>query len=86
MVLKVDYKINHKQEYLYTSSDIPLLDAFDKSQVQINNSCRQGHCGQCVLKLHKGHVIWKKKPLTPLNNDQILACCCMPATDITIST
>ena len=85
MVLKVDYYIEEKQRHLYTPSNVCLLDALDKHQVRVNNNCRQGHCGQCVLKLHKGHVIWRKKPLTPLNNDQILACCCMPATDITIS-
>ena len=85
MVLKVNYNIDKKTDYLYTTADIPLLDALDAHQVKVTNNCRQGHCGQCVLKLHKGHVIWRKKPLTPLNNDQILACCCMPATDITIS-
>jgi ferredoxin len=85
MVLKVDYKIGEHNDHLYASSDNYLIDVLEERKVYLNNNCRQGNCGQCVLKLHAGNVLWHKKPLAPLNNDEILACCCKAATDISIS-
>ncbi|HCJ78353.1 MAG TPA: ferredoxin, partial [Gammaproteobacteria bacterium] len=48
-----------------------------------NYSCRQGHCGSCVLQLLSGDVI-HQDCLVPLSQGEILACRATPITDIKI--
>ena len=48
--------INGKTESLYVYGEHSILTELEEHNVVINHSCRQGHCGSCVLLLLKGDV------------------------------
>ena len=76
--------INGKTESLYVFGDESILTELEAHNVLINYSCRQGHCGSCILKLVDGEVI-HQECLVPLSKGEILACQSKPTTDIKIT-
>ena len=77
--------INGKTESLYVFGDESILTELEAHNVLINYSCRQGHCGSCILKLVEGDVL-HQECLVPLSEGEILACQSKPTTDIKITT
>ena len=77
--------INGKTESLYVFGDESILTELEAHNVLINYSCRQGHCGSCILKLVDGEVL-HQECLVPLAKGEILACQSKPTTDIKIAT
>ena len=77
--------INGKTESLYVFGDESILTELEAHNVLINYSCRQGHCGSCILKLVDGEVL-HQECLVPLSEGEILACQSKPTTDIKIAT
>ena len=77
--------INGKTESLYVFGDESILTELEAHNVLINYSCRQGHCGSCILKLVDGEVL-HQECLVPLSEGEILACQSKPKTDIKIAT
>jgi ferredoxin len=83
-MFKIDIdNINGKTESLYVYGDKSILAELEEHNALINHSCRQGHCGSCILKLVKGDVTHKNS-LVPLSRGEILACQSKPITDIKI--
>ena len=76
--------INGKTESLYVFGDESILTELESHNVLINYSCRQGHCGSCILKLVEGDVL-HQECLVPLSEGEILACQSKPSTDIKIT-
>jgi len=76
--------INGKTESLYVFGDESILTELEAHNVLINYSCRQGHCGSCILKLVDGEVL-HQDCLVPLSEGEILACQSKPTTDIKIT-
>ena len=76
--------INGKTESLYVFGDESILTELEAHNVLVNYSCRQGHCGSCILKLVEGDVL-HKECLVPLSEGEILACQSKPTTDIKIT-
>ena len=76
--------INGKTESLYVFGDESILTELEAHNVLINYSCRQGHCGSCILKLVEGGVL-HQECLVPLSEGEILACQSKPTTDIKIT-
>ena len=76
--------INGKTESLYVFGEESILTELEAHNVLINYSCRQGHCGSCILKLVDGEVI-HQECLVPLSEGEILACQSKPTTDIKIT-
>ena len=76
--------INGKTESLYVFGDESILTELETHNVLINYSCRQGHCGSCILKLVDGEVV-HQECLVPLSEGEILACQSKPTTDIKIT-
>ncbi len=76
--------INGKTESLYVFGDESILTELEAHNVLINYSCRQGHCGSCILKLVDGEVL-HQECLVPLSEGEILACQSKPTTDIKIT-
>ena len=76
--------INGKTEALYVFGDESILTELEAHNVLINYSCRQGHCGSCILKLVDGEVL-HQDCLVPLSEGEILACQSKPTTDIKIT-
>ena len=77
--------INGKTESLYVYGERSILTELEAHNVVINHSCRQGHCGCCVLLLLKGDVR-HQDCLVPLSKGEILACQAKPITDIKIGS
>ena len=67
-----------------TMREISILTELEAHNVLINYSCRQGHCGSCILKLVDGEVL-HQECLVPLSEGEILACQSKPTTDIKIT-
>ncbi len=76
--------INGKTESLYVFGDESILTELEAHNVLVNYSCRQGHCGSCILKLVEGDVL-HQECLVPLSEGEILACQSKPTTDIKIT-
>ena len=77
--------INGKTESLYVFGEESILTELEAHNVLVNYSCRQGHCGSCILKLVDGEVL-HQECLVPLSEGEILACKSKPTTDIKITT
>ncbi|WGL97392.1 class I ribonucleotide reductase maintenance protein YfaE [Arsenophonus sp. aPb] len=61
-----------------------LLDALEQSKIQIEFQCREGFCGACRVRLCKGKVGYRHKPIAFIDKNEILACSCQPLSDIDI--
>lgn len=64
-----------------------ILEQAEQAGVAIANSCRAGLCGSCKVQLISGDVEQAKVPaLDELEhaNGKILACCCVPKSDVVI--
>ena len=65
-----------------------LLEQAETAGVELNYSCRAGFCGACKVILTSGQVEQPDVPaLLPQERQQgkILACCCIPKTDLKIT-
>ncbi|BAS67865.1 MAG: ferredoxin [Gammaproteobacteria bacterium] len=75
--------INGKTETLYVYGEQSILTELEAHNVLLNHSCRQGHCGACILTLLAGDVE-HQACLVDVSPGEILACQARPATDIKI--
>src|SRR4051794_24921123 len=69
----------------------PLLDAFLRAGVWMPNSCNQGTCGTCKLRVLEGDVDHRGSPLDTLPDAErqagmALACQASPRGDVVVST
>ncbi|BAF61600.1 2Fe-2S iron-sulfur cluster-binding protein [Candidatus Vesicomyidisocius calyptogenae] len=77
--------INGKTKSLYAYGDHSILIELEQQNILINHSCRQGHCGSCILQLLSGDVIHQDS-IIHLSQGEILACRATPVTDIKIAS
>lgn len=83
-MLKIEVdNINDKTESLYVYGNQSILTELEEHNILLNYSCRQGHCGSCILQLLSGDVE-HQECLVPLSPGEILACQAKPITDIKI--
>ncbi len=85
-MFKIEFdKNNGEKESLYVYGDESILTELEYHNVLLNHSCRQGHCGSCIINLIEGEVI-HQECLVPLSSSpkEILACQSRPITDIKI--
>lgn len=64
-----------------------LLEQAESAGLSIANSCRAGFCGACKVTLESGKVHQPDVPALmedERNMGQVLACCCIPETDIEV--
>ncbi|WP_339725109.1 class I ribonucleotide reductase maintenance protein YfaE [uncultured Paraglaciecola sp.] len=62
-----------------------LLETIELQQIEIQYHCREGYCGACRSKLINGEVEYTTDPLAFIDDDEILPCCCIPTSNITIA-
>ncbi|CAC9544200.1 Flavodoxin reductases (ferredoxin-NADPH reductases) family 1 [uncultured Candidatus Thioglobus sp.] len=85
-MFKIDVNnVNGKTESLYVYGEQSILTELEEHSILISHSCRQGHCGSCILQLLKGDVL-HQDCLVPLSHGEILACQAKPITDIEIGS
>lgn len=84
-MFKIDIiNINNKTESLYVFGEKSILTELEEHNILLDHSCRQGHCGLCILQLLSGNVT-HQDCLVPLLQGEILACRAKPTSDIKIS-
>ena len=78
--INVDGKIVH-----YKNKKQSLLDCLEAAKVEVHYHCRDGFCGACRVTLVKGEINYPLgEPLAFVGDKEILPCCCIPITDITL--
>ncbi|MHA2936807.1 YcbX family protein [Vibrio sp. RC27] len=69
------------------NNQFTLLEQSERNGVPIASSCRAGLCGACRVKVTKGEVEQQDAPaLAHIDTEagMVLACCCVPLTDVEI--
>ncbi len=62
-----------------------LLECLEQANVEVHYHCRDGFCGACRVTLTAGEINYPKgEPLAFIGNNEILPCCCVPVTDISL--
>lgn len=69
----------------YTDTKKSLLDCLESANVEVHYHCRDGFCGACRVTLVDGDINYPLgEPLAYVGDNEILPCCCIPVTDITL--
>ena len=63
----------------WTKNDGTLLEFAEAHDIHPEYGCRSGQCGSCKVKLVSGKVSYNQPLQTPINDDEVLLCCSMPA-------
>lgn len=85
---KQSVKLNIDGHIFKGNNQQTLLEQAEVAGVELNYSCRAGFCGACKVTLTSGQVEQPDVPaLLPQERQQgkILACCCIPKTDLKIT-
>ena len=69
----------------YTKTKQTLLECLEKANVEVHYHCRDGFCGACRVTLTEGEVSYPRgDPLAFIGDNEILPCCCVPVTNISL--
>ena len=70
----------------FTNTKQTLLECLEQANVEVHYHCRDGFCGACRVTLTAGEINYPNgEPLAFVGNNEILPCCCMPVTDISLT-
>ncbi len=69
-------------EQAWSKADGNLLEFAEAHGLTPEYGCRSGQCGACKAKLLQGTVSYLQEIDTPLNHNEILLCCTVPAADM----
>ena len=61
-----------------------LLESLEAQGIDIQYQCREGYCGSCRVKLLEGQVHYFEEPMAFIDDDEILPCCCVPKTPLSL--
>ena len=61
-----------------------LLESLEAQGVHVPYQCRDGYCGSCRTALLAGEVAYLQEPMAWLNEGEVLPCCCVPKTNLSI--
>ena len=70
---------NSQVEQAWSEGDGSLLDFAEAHGFGPDFGCRSGQCGACKVGLSSGAVSYLTEPSVPLNADEVLLCCAVPA-------
>lgn len=73
------------QRALSFQGEPSLLAMLQAAGEPLASDCRNGTCGACRLRLVAGEVRQVIAPEWPLATREVLACCCVPASDLTLA-
>ena len=69
----------------FTEQKKTLLECLEQANVEVHYHCRDGFCGACRITLTAGEINYPKgEPLAFVGKNEILSCCCVPVTDISL--
>ncbi len=74
------------KEFSYHNSKQTLLECLEEAKVEVHYHCRDGFCGACRVTLTSGEICYPQgEPLAFVAENEILPCCCVPVTDISLN-
>ena len=74
-----------QQSIIFCSEDKTLLNSLEKNDIEVHYHCRDGFCGACRVTLIQGEICYPNgEPLAFVGENEILPCCCIPVTNITL--
>ncbi|WP_395343360.1 class I ribonucleotide reductase maintenance protein YfaE [Ningiella sp. W23] len=88
MIVKTDKPsvcVNNCTRFSFEHED-NLLIAMERQNIDVHYHCREGFCGACRTRLISGQVEYKVEPLACIEDDEVLVCCCVPITDVSLDT
>ena len=68
----------------FLSEKDTLLEDLESRNIAIEYHCREGFCGACRCKIKSGEVDYTTDPLAFIDDDEILPCCTIAVSDITL--
>lgn len=69
----------------FENNEETLLDCLESADIEVHYHCRDGFCGACRVTLVEGEINYPQgEPLAFVGENEILPCCCIPVTDITL--
>lgn len=68
-----------KFEQPWSKDDKTILETAEDHGLSPEFSCRDGKCGACATPLLSGEVTYRNKPSAPINKNEVLICCAVPA-------
>jgi ferredoxin len=66
-------------EQAWSDGDGSLLDFAEAHGFSPEFGCRSGQCGACKTQLISGEVAYQTEPSSPLETNEVLLCCAVPA-------
>jgi ferredoxin len=69
----------HEGEQAWSPEQGSLLDFAEAHGLSPAYGCRAGGCGSCAVRLKAGAVTYRTKPDFPVDPEQVLICCAVPA-------
>ncbi len=84
--INLQLKINVQSKVVhYENNEQTLLECLESADVEVHYHCRDGFCGACRVTLVAGEINYPLgEPLAFVGDKEILPCCCIPVTDITL--
>ena len=74
------------KEVLFLAEHKTILESLESADVEVHFHCRDGYCGACRVTLAKGEIFYPNgEPLAYVGENEILPCCCVPKTDISLN-
>ncbi|MDO6446079.1 class I ribonucleotide reductase maintenance protein YfaE [Colwellia sp. 1_MG-2023] len=71
------------QSITFDPDDKTLLNNLEKNDIEVHYHCRDGFCGACRVTLAEGKIHYPNgEPLAFVGENEILPCCCIPASNI----
>jgi len=69
----------------FSESKQTLLECLEQADIEVHYHCRDGFCGACRVTLIAGEINYPKgEPLAFVGDNEILPCCCIPVTDVSL--
>ena len=62
-----------------------LITYLAEQGVDVHYQCLEGYCGACRCKLVSGEVDYPIFPMAFIRDDEMLACCSQPVTDVALA-
>jgi len=85
-IIKLQPKITVQGKAVYyKNNEQTLLDCLESANIEVHYHCRDGFCGACRVTLVSGKINYPQgEPLAFVGDNEILPCCCVPVTDISL--
>ncbi|WP_082627186.1 class I ribonucleotide reductase maintenance protein YfaE [Colwellia sp. TT2012] len=86
-IIKLQPKITVQGKVVpFENTEQTLLDCLESANIEVHYHCRDGFCGACRVTLVTGEINYPLgDPLAFVGENEILPCCCVPVTDISIA-